>query len=275
MHTTFCDGRDSAEDMVKSAIRHGFGIIGFSGHAYAPYDGDCCMTLRDTAAYLEELRSLRQRYADRIRIYAGAEQDIFGPHLYLDGNEVREDPERVRKSPYDYVIGSVHYLKLGERYWPIDLSEQVLMEVCRDFFAGDIYALAACYYETVAEVAAQTDCDLIGHFDLISKFNEGDRLFSSTDPRYVRAWKSAADRLIPCGVPFEINTGAMSRGYRSSPYPSLPILHYLKDHGARFILSSDAHSADHIGFAFDSTEKKMEQEGIPLMEISDPGDFRA
>ena len=31
-HTTFCDGSDSAEDVVLAAIDKGFSHLGFSGH---------------------------------------------------------------------------------------------------------------------------------------------------------------------------------------------------------------------------------------------------
>ena len=37
-HTTFCDGKNSAEEMVVSAIDHGFDVFGFSGHSYTPFD---------------------------------------------------------------------------------------------------------------------------------------------------------------------------------------------------------------------------------------------
>ncbi|MBO5371040.1 MAG: PHP domain-containing protein, partial [Clostridia bacterium] len=33
-HTTYCDGKDSPEDMVKTAIEKGLRVIGFSGHIY-------------------------------------------------------------------------------------------------------------------------------------------------------------------------------------------------------------------------------------------------
>ena len=32
-HTTFCDGKNTPEDVVKEAMERGFDIIGFSAHA--------------------------------------------------------------------------------------------------------------------------------------------------------------------------------------------------------------------------------------------------
>ncbi len=55
------------------------------------------------------------------------------------------------------------------------------------------------------------------------------------------AWQKAVDRLLLAGVPFEINTGGMTRGYRQDAYPAKPIRDYIASHGGRFILSSDSH----------------------------------
>ena len=62
------------------------------------------------------------------------------------------------------------------------------------------------------------------------------KLFDENDERYRRAWRQAADRLLETGKPFEINTGAISRGYKSVPSPSAEILSYLIRRGARLSL---------------------------------------
>ena len=53
------------------------------------------------------------------------------------------------------------------------------------------------------------------------------------------------------GVIAEINTGAISRGYRNEPYPSNQILEYIKSKGGYFILSSDSHSKENIAYQYD------------------------
>ena len=119
------------------------------------------------------------------------------------------------------------------------------------YFDGDIYSYIELYFDTVSKVIEKTNADIIGHLDLISKFNEDGDLFDVNHPRYVNAYKSACDKLLNTNKLFEINTGAISRGYRSSPYPLDDIYEYLKSKGAKFILSSDSHSADTIGYLFD------------------------
>ena len=73
-------------------------------------------------------------------------------------------------------------------------------------------------------------------------------------PRYVAAWQYAVDELLIYDIPFEINTGAISRGYKTQPYPSADMIAYIREHGGRFVLSSDAHSADNVAYQFEKYE---------------------
>ena len=106
--------------------------------------------------------------------------------------------------------------------------------------------MAAAYFETMATVLDVTACDIIGHFDLITKFNEGGRMFDETDPRYRNPALEVLEHLCRRGGVFEINTGAMSRGYRTRPYPAAPLLRAIREFGGAVVLSSDAHSADAV-----------------------------
>lgn len=243
MHTTWCDGSASAENMVKAAIAQGLEEIGFSGHSYTWFDESYCMMPEATVAYRSELASLREKYAGRIRILIGTEQDRY--------SEAPTDA-------YDYFIGSVHYMKLGEEYVPVDETPEILRDAAKRYFDGDMMSLAEEYFRTAGEVAEKTGCSIIGHFDLITKFNEDGSLFDTEDPRYIAAWKAAADRLLKAGVPFEINTGAMSKGYRSEPYPAKPIRDYIRSGGGHFILSSDSHRTDTLCYAFDRYEDEAD-----------------
>lgn len=121
-------------------------------------------------------------------------------------------------------------------------------------FGGDIYRFAEEYYRLVGEVVEKTNADIIGHFDLITKFNENGEMFDESNPRYVAASRVAADRLLLTGKPFEINTGAISRGYRKAPYPSQAIRAYISSKGGKFLLSSDSHNAENLCFGFEKYE---------------------
>ena len=235
VHTTFSDGRSTPEEVVLAAIAKGMTTLGFSDHSYTHFDTTYCIPKEKIPAYRAEIAALKSKYAGQIEILCGIEQDFWS-----------EEPA----DGYDYIIGSVHYVKDGREYLPVDESRQRLLDAAREHFSGDIYALAEAYYETVAQVAEKLHPNIIGHFDLISKFNEGGALFDETHPRYTAAWQAAANKLLEANLPFEINTGAVSRGYRTAPYPAAPIREYLAARGARFLWSSDSHRASTLCFGF-------------------------
>ena len=62
--------------------------------------------------------------------------------------------------------------------------------------------------------------DIVGHFDLVTKFNEVSMFFDENDPRYIEAWQKAMLKLLPKVKRFEINYGAVNKGLRSRPYLS-------------------------------------------------------
>ena len=239
MHTTFCDGKSRAEEMVQSAIEKGLTRMGFSIHT----DGFDQPVLgprypETMSAYRAEIARLKEKYRDRIEILCGAECDYFFP---------------VGKKDYDYLIGSVHYLRTPDGLVPIDMSREVCLNTAAKHSDNDFYRLAEDYFATVARLG-ELQPDIIGHFDLVAKYNEGDVLFDSEDPRYLAAAFAAVDALLPLGVPFEINTGAIARGHRTAPYPAPPILRYILAHGGKVILDSDSHSAQNVAFAFTDWE---------------------
>jgi len=235
VHTRFSDGADTPEDMVRAAVAMGLDTIGFSDHAHTPFDESWCMAKGAETAYRTEILRLREAYAAKIRVLCGIEQDLYSD-TPTDG--------------YDYVIGSVHYILADGAYLPVDETPALLQEAADAHFGGDIYALAEAYYAAVSQVPEKTRATIIGHFDLITKFIQREPLFDVNHPRYTAAWQRAADTLLQSGLPFEINTGAMSRGYRTVPYPAPEIIEYLRARGAKFLLSGDSHSADTLCYRF-------------------------
>lgn len=239
VHTIFSDGKCEPEAMVKAAIAKGIRTLGFSDHSYGPHCTDWCMPEDRIGAYRAEISRLKACYADRLRVLCGIEQDLYST---------------VSTSEYDYVIGSMHYIFADGQYYAVDDSPEQQTAAINTLFGGDPYAYAEAYYEQLAGIPDIPGVTIVGHFDLITKFNEKFHLFDPEHPRYVKAWQKAAEKLLSAGLPFEINTGAISRGWRTVPYPEPPILAWLKDRGAAFLLSSDCHRADNLAYRFDCWE---------------------
>ena len=235
MHSDFSDGVNTPEEMIMAALDRGLDTVGLSDHSHAESD-DCGMTLEGTVAYRTEMHRLKEKYAGRIQVLCGLERDFYSDDFAV----------------YDYVIGSVHSIRMPDgSYLCVDWTEEKLREGVAKWFGGDWMALAEAYYEMESRVVRQTKCDIIGHFDLLTKFNEEDRLFDTRDPRYLAAWQRAAAILLETGKPFEINTGAMSRGYRTEPYPAREIREWIRERGGRFLLSSDSHRKETIAYRFE------------------------
>ncbi|MBQ6728236.1 MAG: histidinol-phosphatase [Clostridia bacterium] len=242
VHTVFSDGKNTPEEMVKAAIDKDISELGFSDHSYTFFDESYCVKREKIAEYKREIARLKNEYKDKIKILCGIEQDYYSAES-TDG--------------YDYAIGSVHYVQLGEKYLPVDESENDFKAIAENCFGGDYYAFSEEYFKTVAGFAERKDIKIIGHFDLITKFNENGKLFDENDNRYITAWKNAADKLLAAGKTFEINTGAISRGYKTEPYPSNTIREYIKSKGGKFVFGSDSHHKNALCYDFDKYEKEI------------------
>ena len=157
-HTQFCDGRSTAEEMVEAAISAGFVSLGFSGHGYMDFDQSYCMM--DTEGYNDEIERLKVKYKKDIQIYRGIEEDGF---CYVD------------RDGFDYLLGSIHYLKVNGKYYPIDLGYDALMEGV-NAINGGIEAAAESYFSSFVTYIKYRKPDIIGHFDLITKFDEKKRI---------------------------------------------------------------------------------------------------
>ena len=238
VHTNFCDGKNTPEEMVQAALSLGMTAIGFSVHSYTFFDTGYCIAKEKMADYIEEINRLKDKYRGKILILCGAERDFYA-----------EEPE----GDLDYTIGSLHYVKKNGVYYAVDESKEALQHAIDTAWEGDALAFAEEYYAALATLAKNKP-NVIGHFDLLTKFNEPLPLFDESHPRYRKAAFAAVDALLPLDIPFEINTGAISRRYRTTPYPAPFLLSYLIEKGAKLMLSSDAHSASGLLFAFEEWE---------------------
>lgn len=246
-HTTFCDGKSSAEEMVQSAIAKGFASLGFSGHSYTPFDPEAGMPPDAAAQYRAEIRRLQSVYSGQIQLHLGIEQDYYSGRVSAD---------------YEYAIGSVHYVHKDEQYLFVDFSEERTRQFIREVYAGDPYAYAEDYYALVGGVLDATGGDIVGHFDLIRKFDEGGAMFDESHPRYQAAVKQALDRLCVFSPVFEINTGAMARGYRSTPYPSLWILKEIRRRNCPIVITSDCHDCRQLDYGYADAVKAAREAGF-------------
>ena len=258
-HTSYCDGNNAPEELVREAIALGMDTLGFSGHSYTPFDAGYTMSQEGTEQYCRDILRLKEQYADRINLLLGIEQDIFAPIA----------PQR-----FDFCIGSVHYVCLDGEYVSVDDTLEIAERGVADHCGGDWYRFTKAYYETVATVVDKTGCDIVGHFDLVAKFNEKYPRFDESNPRYLHPAMEALDALLENNAVFEINTGAMAKGYRRLPYPAPIFLHRIAEKQGRVTLSSDAHDLSKLLFGFSEACRILRACGISRVLVMGKGGWQ-
>lgn len=255
-HTAFCDGRQTPEQVVLSAMEQGFDAIGFSSHGYTPYDLRYCM--KDTVGYIAEINRLKQVYRGKIQVYLGIEEDSRAP---------------VERSNFDYIIGSCHYFHVGEEHLPID-SSVAYFQKCVAAYGNDTARMAEDYFGHFCAYIKSRKPDIIGHFDLLTKFDEVDVDRFSGDANYRAIAERYVAEAASAGCLFEVNTGAMARGLRKSPYPATHLLNLLHKLGGEVILGSDCHDASLLGYAFEETRAMLKEIGFSYVRVLFDGAFQ-
>jgi len=249
-HTNICDGTLSVEEMIKAALNKGCAALGFSEHSHLEFDEKYAMSQAATREYADEIIRLKNKYAGVIDIYLGLERDYF--------SEIERDVT------FDYVIGSVHYINEDIC---VDNGAKNQVRIAKEYYGGDYLSVTEDYYMTVADVAKKTKSDIVGHFDLVTKYNFEGSLFDDMHPRYISAALDAMDEILKNCNLFEVNTGAMYRIGKTEPYPSPFLLRELCKRGGEVILASDSHDAESICWKFDEMRRLLKECGFKYSKV--------
>lgn len=254
-HTDFSDGVHSAEDNVRAAIDLSMISIGISDHCYTYFDTSYCIQADRLSEYKSEVNRLKVLYKDKIEVYLGIE---------LDGFAILPD-----RADYDYIIGDCHYVQTSDGYIAIDHSRKGFEELAENYFSSDPVLLARSYYHTYAERVRAMRPDVLGHIDLCTKYG----VIDESDPRYIKAATEALVASLEVTPFVELNTGAIARGYRDTPYPAIFLIDEIKAHGGRIVLSSDSHNAGDLICHFDSSVELLRSRGIDSIAVYRDGCF--
>lgn len=235
LHSVLSDGKNSYEEMVLAAIEKGLDEIGFSDHVCLK-PVDWAIRLEDIPVMTGQIRDLKLKYQDQIKIRYGIEVDYFPG--YADDLK-----ELIESIPVDYVIGSIHFI--GD--WNFDTDQSLYGKWSND-------KLYEMYFGLVQQAALSGLFDIIGHLDIIKKFriypeSNQDTLFEDT----IKIIK--AKNLV-----VELNTGGMDRPCAEfTPGPRL--LELCCRHSVPVTLGSDAHGVLQIARYYESATALLSQIG--------------
>ena len=230
MHTPLCNHAvGEPDEYVQQALRVGLDEIGFSDHAPLVSHEDTRYTMKadELSLYHAMIEDIQKKYKD-FTIKLGLEAD------YVPGFESKTK-ELLDGYPYDFVIGSVHFID----QWAFDDPDERIK--WRD---KDIDMVYRDYYKLLRKSAMSGLFDIMGHVDLVKKF--GHR--SSAD--LTEEIKNTAEAFRASGVTVEINTSGLRKPVNEI-YPSLDVLKIYCQAEVPITFSSDSHDPRDVGRDYD------------------------
>lgn len=246
-HSTYCDGVHTLREMVEFAIEKNFDSLGFSEHSYMHFAPERSISLDKVEDYKKEIRSLKEEYKERIKIFCGLEVEMYS---------------ETDLSGYDYLIGDSHFLCIAGEYIGFDRPPETVRHIIDTYFGGDGMKYALEYWRALATLPERGNFDIIGHFDLVAKHRDSITFFDEDDPRYKAAALEAMDAMSGKIPFFEVNVGVISRGYRKLPYPSLFLLKEFEKRGFGAVISSDCHNGEKLDIGFDLARELLSECGF-------------
>ncbi len=253
-HSTFSDGKNTMEEMVLAAIDAGMPVLGLSDHSDSPYQ-KYCMRREQYPAYLQEIERLQQKYGDKITLLKGIELDSHS------------DPDIVAQ--LDYFLGSVHELVFEDRYYGIDHGKDIQQACIDREFGGDIHGFEKAYFDELVAHIQKTKPTIVGHVDVITKFS----LIDEDDPIYQDLALNALKEIIKVTPVLEVNTGAISRGVRTTPYPGNFILEQWLKLGGELTLGADTHATNSVICGFADAIENLRRIGYTYILVLQPDGF--
>lgn len=230
MHTPLCrHASGSPREYAAHAVAVGLNEIGFTDHSPMAKDGfdDWRMRADQLDEYVESVRAA-QRDFPQLTIRLALEVDYLAGH----GDWIRELAAR---HPWDYFIGSVHYISNG---WDIDNPHKI-----SQWKERDAYEVWAEYFDCLTQAASSGLFEVIGHADLPKKFGfVPDRDCTALFQAFLNA--AAASN---CAI--ELNTAGLRKECREI-YPSHRILELARETGVPIAFGSDAHAPKEVGMNF-------------------------
>jgi histidinol-phosphatase (PHP family) len=234
------------DEYIYNAYKKSIGTIGLSDHFPIDYSkSDNTLRLKQFAmkneevnSYLAEAELLRQKHKQNINVRIGFEVG------YLAGKEDKYFPriEELNGS-IDYLIGSVHTVKLKNRYWSLKNGD--LKHLIKKYGSKRVYSQ---YFDNVNKMllSENFDLDIIGHLDYIKNGSENSNLNNFILKEIGNLIPYIKER----GVAVEINTQGLRNCYKKL-YPCKKVVEMLFEYNIPIVLSSDAHNPKDVGYGFE------------------------
>ncbi len=259
-HTTFSDGKNTPEEMVRMAIEKNIKVLGFSDHSPVPFYSFWNMKNELLNEYILEIKMLKEKYRDYIQIYLGMEMDYI--EKYTDFNAP------ILKN-MDYKIGSIHYLKKYSdgKIFNYDISKAEFCYGLKNIFDDNIRNLVKYYFYQISEMILSEKPNFVGHFDLIAKFNKYKFFFDDSERWYINTVNEALDVVKQTDTILEVNTRGYYKQLTLNFYPSYEILKRCRRMKIPIIVNADSHCTEELDKSLKSAYSLLQEIGYQELRV--------
>jgi len=248
IHTFICKHAEGTnEEYILDAIKKNIDVIGFSEHApFFGIDDEHRGSEKDTLKHLNELKKLKEKYKDQIKILIGLEMD------YLPSKE-KQIREYLKDKELDYIMGSVHFA-----------TDKTLIEIYekKRVYTEKIFNE---YFEMLEKAVKSNLFNCLSHPDLILITGMESELFYEKIKKVIMTMKEHK-------IAYEINTS----GYFKTRYdhktndlepttkimPDFKAIKFAADNNIPLSIGSDSHSPNNLTRYFEKTRNKLKELGI-------------
>ena len=240
MHTPRCKhAAGPMEAYIERGIALGLEEIGFSDHNPLPGGRGASVRMDEDELddYVADVLRLRERYRGDIMVRLGLEMDYVADiEDYLG--------EQAARHPWDYIIGSVHYL-----------DPQCQQGAWHREYPGGPVALYAAYFACMRRMVVTGFYDFVAHFDLPKR--SGHPPTEEVEPLI----EETLQAILGAGVGIEIITSGFRHGDLNEAYPGPAVVQRAIEMGIPLSVNSDSHAPDQVGTAFTETSELLRDLG--------------
>ena len=232
MHTNFSTDTDVDPIlMIESAIDKGLQSICITDHYDKDYVNGTTDFTFDIEQYFKYYTELQRKYENKINIRIGVE---IGLQMHL--NEFYQ--QMLQQFPFDFVIGSAHFLKGQDPYY-------------KEVFQGvpDAESYQTAFEEMSQLVSTIQSFDVLGHLDYIVRYGNQQATYYSYR-KYSDVIDEILRKIIESGRGIEVNTAGWKYGLGfAHPHPDV-LIRYKELGGEIITIGSDAHSPEYVSYEF-------------------------
>jgi histidinol-phosphatase (PHP family) len=251
--------RGDIEDYVEAAIEKNLKEIGISDHfplgailddpRFTELIKSASMEVKEFSTYINEIKSLREKYKDKIKVLISTEVNFATPGDALTRQKQVLEPFM---DDYDYLLGAIHDIKWHD-------SPIIIMDPRQDSKALKKYGFDKINLEYINKLIKLVDTNF---FDVIAHFDNQRVLMRPNKPQYSeRTWQKLLDLLDKIknkDMAIEINTSGTLKGI-DSQFPDDEIIKEIIRRDIPLMLGSDAHSPEYIGYMFEEFLEKAKK----------------